>query len=143
MFQQLHTMSSNQMFKLVLHSKPENIEKIEPFVKQVQSYFNISDDLSFNILLVLTEAVNNSILHGNCADPDKCVHVASHMSNHQLYFEVRDEGKGFNPSDVPNPCCPKRIAEPNGRGVFLMRQLSDYLQYRDEGRSVNIVFKIK
>ena len=129
---------------LSLASIPENINLVEPYVAKVKLRYSISDDVSFNILIVLTEAVNNGIIHGNCANPDKSVYVRllPQTNQNSLGFEISDEGCGFDPKKVPDPTSPNYINQPNGRGVFLMRKLSSNIQYANNGRSVQIFFAI-
>lgn len=127
-------------FKLKLNSKAENISLVEPFVQKIQKHYRFDEEAYYNILLVLTEAVNNSIIHGNQQDPHKKVLVNSCLRRQKLQFTIQDEGKGFNHRRVQDPTAPDRIACPNGRGVFLMRSLSDQIRFSDQGRKVEIRF---
>lgn len=142
MQQFLQNMPQKSRFTLKLSSCPENISKVEPFLQQIRLRYNLSEELYFNILLVLTEAINNSILHGNGADPCKSVKVKLRPTKAALSFTITDEGCGFNPDKLPDPTTPPCLMKPNGRGVFLMRKLSDYLQYSEDGTKVEIKFKI-
>ncbi|OWY19327.1 ATP-binding protein [Sphingobacteriales bacterium UPWRP_1] len=135
-------MPQKHRFTLKLSSCPENINKVEPFLQQIRQRYNLSEELYFNMLLVLTEAINNSILHGNGADPCKNVMVKLRPSKAALSFTITDEGCGFNPDKLPDPTTPPCLLKPNGRGVFLMRKLSDYLQYSEDGTKVEIKFNI-
>ncbi len=128
--------------KLNLSSKPENIHQVENFLNKARNQFQLDEQLYFNLQLVLTEAVNNCIIHGNGCDPRKKVFVALQKRQEQLFIKVTDEGKGFDPRKVPDPTCPTRITEPNGRGVFLMRQLADSMRYSDSGRCLEISFSL-
>ena len=133
-------MFANKEFYLQLSSHPQNIQLVEPYVLKVKKRFDIDDEIYFNILLVLTEAVNNCILHGNQGDPRKHVHIRMHPNRNALCFVIRDEGEGFNPDRLPDPTNPDRLTCVNGRGVFLMRKLSDNMQYSNDGRQVEISF---
>lgn len=135
-------MFPNKEFYLQLSSHPKNIQLVEPYVLKVKRRFDINEEVYFNILLVLTEAVNNCILHGNQSDPRKHVHIGMHNYSNALCFIVRDEGEGFNPNQLPDPTQPERISCANGRGVFLMRELSDEVQYSNDGRQVEISFAL-
>ncbi len=130
-------------FELSFRSKPENIGLIEPYVRNIQKKYRLDEETCFNILLVLTEAVNNSILHGNQSDPSKFVTVKLNSSKQTIAFTIGDEGRGFDPASIPDPTGPDRIDCPNGRGVFLMRELSDKIHFRDDGRCVEIHFSHK
>ncbi len=135
-------MFANKEFYLQLSSHPQNIQLVEPYVLKVKRRFGINEEVYFNILLVLTEAVNNCILHGNQSDPRKHVHIGMNARRNALCFIVRDEGEGFNPNQLPDPTKPERISCANGRGVFLMRELSDGVQYSNDGRQVEISFAL-
>src|SRR5690606_18934754 len=104
---------------------------------------NIPEELFGNVLIALTEAVNNAILHGNNCNSLKKV-LISHcfVENKTLSFSISDEGDGFDPNALPDPTDPINIEKIGGRGVFLMRQLSDNLIFNDNGRNVVIEFKL-
>lgn len=131
-------------FHLQIPSRPENIALVEPFVEQIKQYRTFSDDKYFDILLVLTEAVNNAILHGNCANPYKYVNLHLHIQPNQLQFIIIDEGCGFNPRSLPDPTHTACRAEPNGRGVFLMQKLADEIQFNNSNNKtiVSILFNV-
>ncbi len=131
---------------LKLPSKPQNINLLEPFIKRVCDQFRVNTDQYNDIMLVLTEAVNNSIHHGNACCPDKMVLISTRQSEDLLTFVIQDEGQGFDPSKLPDPTAPENVAEPNGRGVYLMRQFSHDVIVRqrtkDLGCQVVVHFQI-
>ena len=106
------------------------------------SKFRFAPDTYGNILISLTEAVNNAIIHGNKQDETKVVEVKTEARNGRIAIIVKDEGKGFDYSNVPDPTSPEHVCECGGRGVFLMRQLSDRCRFQDEGRTVEMEFKL-
>ena len=129
--------------KLTLDSRPENISSIERFVEEICDYYNINDTYFGNILIALTEAFQNALVHGNQNDPTKQIHVIFESKPKGLSFTVKDEGAGFDPDNVPDPL--DLEVEPDtdkGRGVFLMRSLSDKMVVTDEGRSIEMFFRI-
>lgn len=134
-------------FQLKLHSEPKNINLLEPFVKRVCDSYRLNDEFFNEIMLVLTEAVNNSIHHGNSCCPEKEVLVKSEVVKENLLsFIIQDEGKGFDPSKLPDPTAPENIGEPNGRGVYLMRQFAHDIVVRQQreipGCQVVVHFRI-
>ena len=128
--------------QLVLQSQPHSIAEVEPFVNAVCADLEVADELFGNILVSLTEAVNNAILHGNGGDETKNVHVQAAVLERKLSFIVRDEGPGFDYNNLPDPTDPEHIEKPTGRGVFLMQQLSDLVIFSDEGATVEVVFRL-
>jgi len=70
------------------------------------------------------------------------VHVNSQFDKDLIRVKIQDEGEGFDFEDVPDPTDPMNILTLNGRGVFLMHQLSDGVEYSDNGSTVEIKFKL-
>jgi serine/threonine-protein kinase RsbW len=95
-----------------------------------------------NILIALSEAVNNAIIHGNKNIADKEALVVASLIEDVLTFTVTDQGEGFNFLDLPDPTLPENLEKPQGRGIFLMNHLSDGVTYEEPGNSVDICFKI-
>jgi serine/threonine-protein kinase RsbW len=132
---------SAKMETLEFASKGENITIIERLVDDLCERHHIQEEHYGNILIALTEAVNNAIYHGNKQDPDKKVIVKYQADEDEFQFIVEDEGPGFDFENVPDPTSPENIEKPNGRGVFLMRHLSDEIGFDDDGRIVQLAFK--
>lgn len=133
-------LAANQ--KIRISSKAENIILVERMIEDVCDLFNISQDFYGNILVALTEAVNNAIYHGNQANANKSIDISFKTSPNLVSFIVKDEGPGFNYTNLPDPTNPENIANPNGRGVFLMRNLADNVSFEDNGSKVILDFKV-
>jgi serine/threonine-protein kinase RsbW len=88
------------------------------------------------IHLALEEALVNAIRHGNRSDINKRVHVTCKLSASRLWVQIRDEGPGFNPEDVPDPTEPDRLEVPSGRGIMLMRAFMSRVEYNEIGNCV-------
>ncbi len=127
---------------LKIPSSPEQIGVLETYIKQLTEKHRISEELYPNILISLTEAVNNAILHGNNSNKSKYVDICFNKQQNQLIFKVSDEGMGFNPNHIPDPTKPENLECCGGRGVFLMKELSDNINFQDKGRTVEICFNI-
>jgi serine/threonine-protein kinase RsbW len=87
--------------------------------------------------------VNNAIVHGNCRDSKKTVKLSVKQEKDVVAFHVTDEGKGFDFRGLPDPTSPECIEKIGGRGVFIMRQLSHRLEFRNNGATVEMQFKIR
>lgn len=127
---------------LKLPSCSKSICKLEKFIGVVAHQYKISNDKYPDILISLTEAVNNAIIHGNKEDKGKYVEIELNETSRGLTFVISDEGLGFNPNSVPDPTKPENIGSCGGRGVFLMKQLADQVKYMDNGRKVEIHFAV-
>lgn len=127
--------------KIRISSKAENIILVERMIEDVCDLFNISEDYYGNILVSLTEAVNNAIYHGNQSNPNKSIDISFKSHPDRVTFSVKDEGPGFNYQNLPDPTNPENIEKPNGRGVFLMRNLADNVTFEDNGSKVILDFR--
>lgn len=126
---------------LTLNSRPENISSVERFVEEICDYYNINDTYFGNILIALTEAFNNSLQHGNENNPEKIITIIFESKPKGLSFTIQDEGKGFDAESVPDPL-DIDVETETGRGIFLMRSLSDKMIVENEGRSIELFFRI-
>ena len=117
-----------------------NISQVEKLIDKVCELKNISEDVYGNILIAVTEAVNNSIIHGNCFQRNLLVSVYALDSNLTLCFVIKDQGIGFDFTNLPDPTSPENLEKENGRGIFLMKNLSDDLVYEDNGSTCKIFF---
>ena len=125
---------------LKINSRPEHLRLVERLIDDVCQVFNVQEDAYGNILIAVTEAVNNAIYHGNKNNPDKFVNIGFQNSEKQLIFSVTDEGQGFDFLGLPDPTDPKNIDKPSGRGVFLMKNLADSIQFEQNGKTVKLAF---
>ena len=123
-------------------SNPSCICEVEDFVRRLVERLHIDENLYPNILISLTEAVNNAMIHGNQLDDQKEILVSCHEQEHQLQLYISDEGSGFDPFNVPDPTSAERIETEGGRGVFLMKQLTHEIHFLDHGRTVKLMWKI-
>jgi len=131
---------SAQMETINFASKGENITIVERLIDELCDKHKIQEEHYGNILIALTEAVNNAIYHGNKQDPAKEVLVKYEATKDRFFFRIEDEGPGFDFENVPDPTSPENLEKPNGRGVFLMKHLSDGLEFFEDGRIVEIAF---
>ncbi len=128
------------MPELRFDSKPENIAVVERLIDQIEKDHGIVPEHYGNVLIAMTEGVNNAIVHGNKLDPEKSVAVACSIDEKNLVFRITDEGPGFDYDNLPDPTAPENIEKPHGRGVFLMRHLADECAFEDDGRIVELTF---
>ena len=131
---------TNTLPELRFDSKPENIAVVERLIDQLSEQHSIIPEHYGNVLIAMTEGVNNAIVHGNKLDPDKSVTVVCAVDGKNLVFRISDEGPGFDFDNLPDPTAPENIEKPHGRGVFLMRHLADECAFEDEGRIVELTF---
>lgn len=127
---------------LTISSNPNNILKVENYLRSAQHDMNIDETKFPDILISLTEAVNNAILHGNNADESKSVEISMEGKTSGVAISVTDEGKGFDPNEIPDPTAPENIECCGGRGVFIMSRLADKISFENNGSTVQMFFKL-
>ena len=128
--------------RIELESRSENIAKVERMIDEVCEGSKVNEDYYGNILIAITEAVNNAIVHGNQKDPHKTFCVSCESKQNALTFTVEDQGTGFDFENLPDPTDPENLEKPHGRGVFLMRHLADEVSFEDNGRVVELNFQL-
>jgi serine/threonine-protein kinase RsbW len=137
-------MSITDTKKLVLNSEFEEMERLEPFVEELKNWAFFGEQDSSRIMLTLSEAVNNAIVHGNNEDPEKQVIIRTTMNrdNNILEISVEDEGEGFDPDAIPDPLKEENLLNEGGRGVYLIEQYADDIQFSQNGSKVTITFRL-
>jgi serine/threonine-protein kinase RsbW len=130
------------MYQLSVPSNPQYIHRVEKFLLGLNEELHIEEEKLHKLMVVVTEAVNNGITHGNHRDESKFVTVNCSVENGILTVRVRDEGSGFNPQTLPDPLHPDNLMRDSGRGVFLMRQMMDTVSYNEKGTEVTMTMRI-
>jgi serine/threonine-protein kinase RsbW len=126
---------------VTLNSDINEISKVEGLVSEIFDRYHINQELYGNVLIALTEAANNAIMHGNQYDADKKVIINFDFAEPVLKIRVSDEGRGFDYGSLPDPTEPEYIDKPCGRGVFLIKRLADKVDFDKDGSSVAFSFK--
>lgn len=118
----------------------ENIRIVESFIDNTKEDYKLDDDIYGNIMIAVTESVNNAIKHGNQGDKSKLVKLSMQLSEEMIKFIIEDEGEGFDYNDLPDPTSPDNLDKINGRGIFLMRHLCDEVNFTESGKTVELCF---
>lgn len=126
--------------RLAIPSDFEAVGQVEVLVDKVCNQLGVNEDFYGNVLIAVTEAVNNAIEHGNQKNASTEVNLAVGDNPNEFCFNVKDYGRGFEYNNLPDPTAPENILKENGRGIFLMKNLADEVEFEDSGRSVNIYF---
>lgn len=117
-------------YQLEIESDPNNLITVEEFVNYFAKDLGLSDEQLSVLLLAVTEATTNAIIHANKCDISKLVRIHAHIEDSKLIVKVKDEGKGFDPSKLPNPTEPENLLKDSGRGVFLMKVYMSDVKYK-------------
>jgi len=126
--------------RLKIASKTDSLHLVEKFVDDFSANCNIDHDVYGNLLIATLEAANNAITHGNKLNEDKKVEVVFSIDDQRILLTVRDEGPGFDYTNIPDPTSPENVENMSGRGVFLMTKLSDAIEFENNGSFVKMTF---
>ena len=127
--------------EMVLPSDYQSLVDVERLVGSVCEEFGVQDDAFGNVLIAVSEAVNNAIQHGNQNNPDAKVEVKVANQADIFCFQIKDQGTGFSYESLPDPTAPENLLKDSGRGVFLMQHLADEVEFVNTGSVVNLYFR--
>lgn len=125
---------------MVLGSDLSELGKVEAFVKQIVHSSKANGELADSIMLLLSEAATNAIIHGNKCQFQKKVYLEAYISNNEIIVTITDEGDGFNPKDVPDPLAEHNLLKTSGRGLYLMKEYADDVKYNEKGNQLVLTF---
>lgn len=103
----------------------------------------LSEAVRFDIRLCLEEALINAMKYGNQFKKDRRVRLEVECLGDELRFTVEDEGAGFDPKKLKNCTDEENLLENHGRGVYLIHQLMDKVQYNEKGNRLVMVKNLK
>jgi serine/threonine-protein kinase RsbW len=132
----------NSAFKKIVKSDPNLIPQVDEFIFDKISSLNLGSDLLSNLGLAVSEALSNAMVHGNKLDPNKDVIVSVKITDDKLTISIKDEGKGFDPSKVPDPTKPENILKDSGRGIHIMRSFIDEVLFDFSSIGTELIFTI-
>lgn len=121
----------------------KNLRIAETLIDDVCKNYGVHEDHYGNILISVTEAVNNAIQHGNLEDNSKSVRISIFENEKELRFTISDDGEGFSYDNLPDPTAPENIEKESGRGIFLMKSLADEVAFENNGAKVILTFVAK
>lgn len=114
---------------LTLASEFDNINLVDHVTEACLRFAGFEDTLIEHMTLAIREASANAIKHGNKQHPDKVAQVIFELDEDNITIQIMDEGEGFEPDEVPDPLAPENLLKGTGRGIFLMRQLMDEVDF--------------
>jgi serine/threonine-protein kinase RsbW len=110
---------------LILQSRRSEISKLENLLFTLNEYYKIDQERFVNFHIAVSEALMNAIVHGNKESAEKRVFVDIFEDDSTLELVISDEGTGFDVSNVPDPTKNNNLYKDHGRGIFIMKSLTD------------------
>ena len=124
--------------EVVIPSDPAEARRVQDDIEQALKACDFEERDIFSIKLALEEALVNAIKHGNQMDRSKKVTIRYEVSTERFSIKIADEGKGFDPEDVPDPMAPENLERPCGRGLLLMRHYMNEVVFHGRGNAVTM-----
>jgi serine/threonine-protein kinase RsbW len=117
-------------------------DAIDPVVRSVMKVvreMKCAEGREDAIELALTEALANAVVHGAKSDPSKVIECDVACDEQRgMLIVVRDPGPGFDPAEIANPCHGENIYSNHGRGIYLINQLMDDVQFHKNGTEIHM-----
>ncbi len=132
-------------YKLEIFSEPKHLSKVEDLIDTLALEAGIDPQRLPGILLAVTEATTNAMIHGNKKNAEKKVTIEADLDEEELTIRVKDQGTGFDPSQIPDPTEPENLLKDSGRGLYLMRYHATELKYNitPEGTETILVISLR
>lgn len=128
---------------LSIKSDKKELKKVEKFLFVIFEKKNLPKQCFNKVLLCITEAVLNSIEHGNKNNQQKEVDIQVNCMKGNICIEIHDEGEGFDYQNIEDPTTKNNIKKESGRGIFIIKSLCNQLEFRNQGKSVEIKIDLK
>ena len=126
--------------RIKILSNHSSLKDVEHLIDSVCASLSVDEDNYGNVLIAVTEAVNNAIEHGNRNMSQLTVEVAVGDRTKSFCFSITDEGLGFDYLNLPDPTAPENLLKENGMGIFLMKNLADEVEFNEKGNNVTVYF---
>ncbi len=128
---------------LIINSDKSELARVEKFLFECFTDFQLSVKNLNKTVLCVSEAVINSIEHGNQYDSNKKVTIEVVCNSGEIDIIIKDEGDGFNYADITDPTKSENIKKESGRGIHIIKSLSNSLNYNEKGNTVRLKIECK
>lgn len=133
-------MNFESPYILKIKSSKSELKKVEQFLKKFFGFYKIPEKYFNNTLLCISEAILNSIVHGNKNDKARLINIQIHYKIKEILIKIQDEGDGFDYNSVKNPTIKENIKKESGRGLHIIKSLADKIHHNTCGNCIQ--FKI-
>src|SRR6202007_1916788 len=121
---------TEQRVSYTLDSSLETIDSAEEKATRIATDLGFPEEEVMQISMAVREGAVNAVLHGNNYAPDKKITLAFERTAEGLVITIRDQGRGIDLGNIPNPLAPENLLKTSGRGIFLMRSFMDVVEIR-------------
>ncbi len=126
--------------KVTLAADPLAVDSVVQSVMKTVRKLQCATGKDDAVELALTEALANAVVHGAKSDKHKTVECDVLCEKDRgIVIVVRDPGEGFSLGKVPSPVQGRNILSNHGRGIYLINQLMDEVQFLKNGSEIRMV----
>ena len=121
---------------------PSDIKLMHPLLEYLLdrvAQLGVAEADNTHLFIALDEAFVNAVKHGNKFDPTKLVYISAELCATEARFTIEDQGDGFDVHSIPDPLDPANLFKTSGRGVLLIHNIMDEVQYNERGNRVTLV----
>ncbi len=125
----------------MIKSDTSELKKVEHFLDSIFNRNNLSKKDFNKLYLCVSEAVVNSIKHGNKGNNSKIVTIKISCFASEISVIIEDEGDGFDMNTIQNPTLIDNIKKESGRGIFIIKTITESLEFNEKGNCIQFKFK--
>jgi serine/threonine-protein kinase RsbW len=137
------TSEAARTVRLDIASRLDMLDMVQTVLSHLSGVVGFDDESTHYMTVALRESVVNAIRHGNQGDEQRRVQVEFIVGDGTLEVRVQDEGRGFDPTSVPDPVAEENLLKPDGRGIFFMRSFMDVVEYAFPPNGGTVVRMVK
>jgi len=114
---------------------------VDDFIYDVIGKAGASKSSTADFAISVSEIVNNAIAHGSGGDRSKPISVKVEIDKNEVTITIKDQGKGFNPDNLPNPLDKENLLNQVGRGIFIVRSLMNSADFNITDSGTEVILK--
>jgi serine/threonine-protein kinase RsbW len=122
-------MTQTRTVKLDIASRFEMLDVVQTVVTHLATLVGFGEDATHYMSVAVRESVVNAIKHGNGLDAEKRVDLVFTIGDKALEVTIHDQGRGFDPTSIPDPLAQENLLKVDGRGIFFMKSFMDEVSY--------------
>jgi len=129
-------------FSLTINSSYDELLKVEEFFSKFFKENNLDENLLGDVLLAVSEAATNAIVHGNKLQFEKEVKINVSLTEEKMSVKIKDEGNGFKIDQISDPTKPENLLKESGRGIFIMKNCVHNISYNFTPQGTEVILEI-
>lgn len=131
---------------LILPSELKYLDLIYDLVSGISRIMGFNEAMTAHIKVAVSEAATNAIVYGNRSNKNKVLTLSFYKDETRLVIKVIDQGEGFAFTGIRCPVDPAHYLEERGRGIFIMKQYMDDVDFHfkpGKGMEVQLVKEVR